>query len=166
VRVSHPRGNRPEANAQVGEDEQTRAHFSRFAKVYRAWGFYRDQLIEEAATTGLPVVRHLFIHYPDDLQVYTLSYQQFMVGSELMVAPVLDAGANHVRVYLPAGDWVHLWTETVYRSPVGRQITIVAPLGQPQCSTAAARGWRLSSSRGFETRAYWCRERSVNAGCS
>jgi len=55
-----------------------------------------------------------------------------MVGSEIMVAPVLDEGADKVKVYLPAGIWIHLWTGETFGSEInGKYITIEAPLGQP-----------------------------------
>jgi len=103
----------PSANVQFYSDEQTMAQFTRFAKVYAAWGFYRKQLVHEAAETGLPVVRHPFLQYPEDPEVLKLSCQQFMVGDVFMVAPVLDPGTDRVRVYLPRGRWVHLWTGNV-----------------------------------------------------
>ncbi len=126
-------GNRPGVNHQVHTDEETLRHFSRFAKVYAAWGPYREELMQQAAETGLPVVRHPFIHYPDDPEVYGLRYQ-FMVGTEFMVAPVLDRGAESVEVYLPAGRWVHLWTGEVYGSGgtgTGVYETVEAPVGEP-----------------------------------
>ena len=52
----------------------------------------------------------------EDPEVPTLEYQ-FMVGAELMVAPVLDPDTDTVEVYLPAGGWVHLWTGGRYGSP-------------------------------------------------
>jgi alpha-glucosidase len=63
--------------------------------------------------------------------VYGLGYQ-FMVGSEFMVAPVLDPGEDAVQVYLPAGRWVHLWSGTKYGSPTeGVYETVRAPIGEP-----------------------------------
>lgn len=125
-------GNRPEKNVQVYTDEETLAHFGRMAKVYQAWAFYRKQLMREAAQTGLPVVRHPFIHYPGDRKVYELSYQQFMIGSEWMVAPVLDPHRDRVSIYLPAGRWVHVWSGRAYGDPAqGVRITAPAPLGKP-----------------------------------
>ncbi|NDJ84838.1 MAG: alpha-glucosidase [Chloroflexi bacterium] len=125
-------GNQPEQNVQFYSNDTTLSHFARFAQVYNAWEFYRRELIEEAATTGLPVVRHPFIHYPDDPAVYELSYQQFMVGTELMVAPVLDPETTSVEVYLPAGEWVHVWTGETYGDPAaGTRVEVAAPLGQP-----------------------------------
>ncbi|MDQ5812886.1 MAG: alpha-glucosidase, partial [Actinomycetota bacterium] len=124
-------GNRPEVNHQIYSDEDTLRHFSRFAEVYVAWKPYRMELVEEAAETGLPVVRHPFIHYPDDPEVYALDYQ-FMVGAEFMVAPVLDPGEDAVEVYLPRGRWVHLWTGEEYGSSErGVYETVRAPIGEP-----------------------------------
>lgn len=79
----------------------------------------------------MPVVRHPFLHYPKDPEVYGLEYQ-FMVGTEFMVAPVLDPGEETVELYLPAGRWVHLWTARKHGSRVkGGYVTVEAPIGQP-----------------------------------
>src|SRR5215216_2625109 len=124
-------GNIPEVNHQIYSDEETLRHFSRFAKVYAAWKPYRMELVKEASETGLPVVRHPFVHYPDDPEVYGLAYQ-FMVGPTLMVAPVLDPGEEMIEVYLPAGRWVHLWSGRKYGSlDKGVYETVRAPIGEP-----------------------------------
>jgi sulfoquinovosidase len=124
-------GNIPEVNHQIYSDIETFKHFSRFAKVYAAWKPYRIGLVKEASDTGLPVVRHPFIHYPDDPQMLELQYQ-FMVGSEFMVAPVLAPGADAVRVYLPVGTWVHLWSGRRYGSlDKGVFETVGAPISEP-----------------------------------
>jgi alpha-glucosidase (family GH31 glycosyl hydrolase) len=124
-------GNIPEVNHQFYSDEETLGHFVRFARVYAAWKPYRMELVEEAYETGLPVVRHPFIHYPEDPEVIGIEYQ-FMVGTELMVAPVLDPGRGDVEVYLPAGRWVHLWTGTAHGSPErGVREMISSPIGEP-----------------------------------
>ena len=120
----------PLNTVQYYSDPDTFAHLKRFAKVYKAWGFYRKQLVAEAARTGHPVMRHPFLHYPDDPRTYSLRYQ-FLLGTELMVAPVLDQGADHVRVYLPAGQWTHLWTGETVGSAAGMWKEISAPLGKP-----------------------------------
>jgi len=124
-------GNRPEVNHQIYSDAETLRHFARLAEVYATWKPYRTKLVEEAAGTGLPVVRHPFIHYPHDPEVYGLEYQ-FMVGPDLMVAPVLDPGEEEVEVYLPAGRWVHLWSGKEYGSAErGVYETVPAPIGEP-----------------------------------
>ncbi len=125
-------GNLPEKNIQFYSNTDTLTHFTRMAKVYEAWKPLRLNLVEEASTTGIPVARHLFLHYPDDPTVYDLSYQEYMLGSEFLVAPVLDPGVETLRVYLPAGNWVHVWSGRIYRTPYkGIWVTVPAPLGQP-----------------------------------
>ncbi|HEX2741173.1 MAG TPA: alpha-glucosidase, partial [Rubrobacter sp.] len=147
-------GNRPEVNHQIYSDEETFRHFIRFAKIYAAWKPYRMELVREASETGLPVVRHPFIHYPRDPEILGLNYQ-FMVGTEFMVAPVLDPGEENVRIYLPAGTWIHLWTGNTYGSSErGVYETVSAPIGEPAVfyKEGTAEGRRLRedlSSKGL-----------------
>lgn len=54
------------------------------------------------------MARHLFIHYSRDKVAQSLSYQEYMLGSEILVAPALDPGVRRLHVYLPAGIWPHL----------------------------------------------------------
>lgn len=122
----------PDANHQIYSDDATLAHFSRCAKLYAAWADYRKQLVQEAAERGLPVMRHPFIHYPRDERIRRIRYEQFMVGDQFMVAPVLDPGVLQVSCYLPEGRWIHLWTDTEYDIPSpGKEVVVAAPLGYP-----------------------------------
>ena len=91
---------------------------------------YRKTLFEEAHTQGWPVVRHMVLHYPNDPVAHTLQ-TQFMLGSELLVAPVLQPGEKTKKVYLPAGNWTHLWSGETNTSETPRWITISAPVGAP-----------------------------------
>ncbi|CAI8613844.1 unnamed protein product [Vicia faba] len=126
-------GNKPSCNSQFYSNQQTLSHFARTAKIYTAWKFYRIQLVKEAARKGLPVCRHLFLHYPNDEHVHNLSYQQFLVGSEFLVVPVLDKGRKKVKAYFPLGEtssWTHIWTGEVF-SKQGSESWIEAPMGYP-----------------------------------
>ncbi|KAG0595030.1 hypothetical protein M758_UG132700 [Ceratodon purpureus] len=127
-------GNVPSANAQFYSNDTTLRHFARCARIFQAWEFYRRQLVKEAAAVGMPVVRHLFLHYPDDQYVQTIVYQQFLVGSEILVVPVLDKGHTQVQAYFPSGDiWEHIWTGDLYKAPnkQGLKVWVQAPLGFP-----------------------------------
>ncbi|OMP10223.1 Glycoside hydrolase, family 31 [Corchorus olitorius] len=55
---------------------------------------------------GLPICRHLFLHYPDDEQVQRLSYHQFLVGSEILVVPMLDKRRKNVKAYFPLARYM------------------------------------------------------------
>jgi sulfoquinovosidase len=122
----------PEASHQFYDDGESLDHFSRFAKVYAAWAFYRRELVREAAETGLPVVRHPFIHFPDEPNACRITYEQFMTGSEFMIVPVLDPGTRRVSAWLPAGKWQHLWSGEVYgNTNKSITVTVDAPLGKP-----------------------------------
>ncbi len=115
-------GNIPDRNAQVYADDESLTHFARMAKVYRAWEPYRRRLVDEAADKGYPVVRHLFLHYPEDPTARRLRYEAFLVGSELLVAPVLDAGVEEV----------HVWSGQEYGDErQGTWHSVAAPLGRP-----------------------------------
>ncbi|KAG9454902.1 hypothetical protein H6P81_007806 [Aristolochia fimbriata] len=135
-------GNKPSANKQFYSSSHTLSHFARFAKVYKAWEFYRIQLVKEGAQKGLPVSRHLFLHFPNDDHVHSLTYQQFLVGTEILVAPVVDKGKKEVKVYFPftrGYSWKHIWTGTLYSRPSdqefqkqhGCEAWVEAPIGFP-----------------------------------
>lgn len=112
----------PDKNYQIYQDATTAKHFARNAKIYRAWLFYRKQLMDEAALKGHPICRPLFLEYPNDINTYNLSYQ-FMVGSELLIAPVVDQNKTSVNVYLPNGNWVNVWTNQIINS-TGQNFTV------------------------------------------
>jgi len=139
-------GNRPASNHQFNSDEETLEHFSRFAKIYKAWAGYRKKLVKDAAQKGYPVVRHPWVHYPNDDAVRTLQYQ-FMVGADFMVAPVLDPGQEAVDVYLPQGHWTHLFTGQEHHHERGKFVNVKAPIGTPavfyQTSSAAGKKLKL-----------------------
>ena len=63
----------------------------------------------ECSQTGLPIMRPLVLAYQSDSRTATLD-DQFLLGGDLLVAPVIEPGVNGRRVYLPAGVWVDFWT--------------------------------------------------------
>jgi alpha-glucosidase len=66
-------------------------------------------LLQEASTTGAPVLRPLLFEYPDDPATWSLD-DEFLWGSDLLVAPVLREGVTEREVYLPKGEWFDFWT--------------------------------------------------------
>jgi alpha-glucosidase len=61
-------------------------------------------VMEEASRTGIPAFRPLLLEYPDDPATWERD-DEFLFGSDLLVAPVLREEAGDREVYLPAGDW-------------------------------------------------------------
>ncbi len=70
---------------------------------------YTYTLAWEARDAGLPLMRAMWLHYPDDVRARGLG-TQFLWGRDLLVAPVFTKGATSREVYLPKGEWYDWWT--------------------------------------------------------
>jgi alpha-glucosidase/alpha-D-xyloside xylohydrolase len=70
---------------------------------------YTYTLAAEARETGLPFMRAMWLHYPDDERLRGLG-TQYLWGRDLLIAPVFQPSAAEREVYLPAGDWYDWWT--------------------------------------------------------
>jgi alpha-glucosidase len=123
-------GNQPQNNHQFDTDKETLEHFVKFAKIYREFAQYRRDLMKEAKEKGWPMVRPMAFYHMEDPVARNLD-GQFYLGSEFIVAPVLDKGASSVRAWLPAGHWIHLWSGQEYVQTQGTSVTVPAPIGQP-----------------------------------
>ncbi len=76
--------------------------------------------------TGAPYMRALFMDFPNDPKVDTLT-NEFMFGPDFLVAPVTHQGQTSRKVYLPAGaDWYNYWTNEEYHG--GQTIVAKAPI--------------------------------------
>jgi alpha-D-xyloside xylohydrolase len=75
---------------------------------------------------GMPPMRPLFVDFPSDPACYTVE-DEYMFGPDLLVAPVLEAGARRRKVYLPGGSsWKDAWTDQLLAG--GQWIDAEAPL--------------------------------------
>ncbi|KAI9143798.1 glycosyl hydrolases family 31-domain-containing protein [Paraphysoderma sedebokerense] len=123
-------GSVPKSNAQFYTNNKTLAQFKRMSHLFKAMAPYRLELMEEAHRKGYPLIRAMFLQYPSDYQAPLLD-EQFMFGSDMLVAPILHPNMKKVQVYLPKGEWQHLWTEKVYSLRSGEKVEIEAPIGKP-----------------------------------
>ena len=122
-------GNRPDQNLQVDQDPMVLAHFARMTRIYRHLKPYLKALSQEAATQGLPLQRPLFLHFPDDAAAYDTQVV-YLLGEDLLVAPVLQPDTTRWQAYLPKGcAWVHVWSGA--RFDGGGTVEVDAPLGHP-----------------------------------
>ena len=87
---------------------------------------YTAELMREAHEKGTPVMRTLFYEFPEDKKCWEVE-TEYMYGSKLLVAPVMEAGMRERTVYFPAGNhWKDYETGEVYEG--GRAYEVDAPL--------------------------------------
>ena len=87
---------------------------------------YVREIMQQAHDTGAPVMRPLFYDFPKDCKACQVS-DSYMFGPDLLVSPVMEAGATQRRVYLPVGcTWKDAVTGQVYQG--GNTVTVDAPL--------------------------------------
>jgi alpha-glucosidase len=120
-------GLRPEASAQLWSDPSVLDLLARMSEVYAALKPYHIAVAAEQSESGLPPIRHPWMHYEADTQARRLSYQ-YLYGRDLMVAPALSPRANLTELYLPEDEWVHLWTSRLFR---GGRVAVDSPMGYP-----------------------------------
>ena len=132
-------GNRPGENLQLDGDAGVLAHFARMTRIHAALAPYVGSLCDEAVATGLPLQRALFLHFPDDRACHAVE-DAYLYGADLLVAPIVTAGAMARDVYLPAGcDWIDLWTREMLRG--GQVVSRAAPFGKPPVLYRAGTRW-------------------------
>ncbi|MBM3876096.1 MAG: hypothetical protein FJ386_05165 [Verrucomicrobia bacterium] len=98
---------------------------------------YLAQCFAEASARGWPVMRPLLFHFQDD-PIAAACNDQFLVGADLLVAPVLAPGIMARSVYLPRGRWRDAWTGRVLRG--GRHVPAQAPLDRIPLFVRASAG--------------------------
>ena len=87
---------------------------------------YMRKVMMEAHTDGAPIMRTMFYEFPEDEECWNIDFQ-YMLGSDILVAPVTKANTNSRIVYLPKG---HTWYEyeTGLNYEGGQAIEVLAPL--------------------------------------
>ena len=120
-------GNRPDVNWQFDSDAETLDHLSRMVNIHICLKPYFKHLSKEYQEQGIPPIRGCFMHYEKDKELYNLKHQ-FMLGKDLLIAPVIKPKTNRWKVYLPDDIWFHSWS--------GREFgkgwfEVDAPIGQP-----------------------------------
>ena len=113
---SHVRahGNTPREPWEFGSEAME--NFRKYAELrYRLMPYIYTEA-EHAAAVGLPLMRPLVLDFEDDPAVYSIE-DQYLFGRSILVAPCLAEGARERLVYLPEGEWVDYWTDTVWKGP-------------------------------------------------
>lgn len=129
-------GNRPADNHQYDSDEHTLREVARWSRVHAELGPYIKSVIAECVENGLPAQRPLFMHYPGEARSFAEGYE-YLLGQDILVAPVLAPGASRFRAWLPDDRWVHLWSGKEYG---GGEREVDAGLGRPPVFVRAGSG--------------------------
>jgi alpha-glucosidase len=118
---------RPYDNLQFDYDEEVLEHFAKMVDLHVRFKPYLIALSEEYQESGIPPFRGCFLHYENDSKLYNLKYQ-YLLGPDLLVAPVIKPNIKEWNTYLPNDKWIHLWTLNEYS---GGWSTVKAPIGNP-----------------------------------
>ncbi|MBQ9391704.1 MAG: alpha-glucosidase, partial [Lachnospiraceae bacterium] len=119
-------GNQPVMNVQFDGDEELYNQLEKFTNTHVRLKGYIKELVDENVNKGTPVMRPLFYHY-DEPRAYTESLE-YLLGRDILVAPVIDKGATTKTVYLPEDEWVHLYSGNEFD---GGMVIVGAPVGEP-----------------------------------
>lgn len=107
--------------------EPTLSIYRKYLKLrYRFIPYLYDEFYRETKT-GLPIMRPLVLNYENDPQVYNLN-DEYMVGEDILAAPVVQEGQTKRAVYLPKGKWIDFWNGVEHAGKT--TILVDAPIGK------------------------------------
>lgn len=118
-------GNQPVNNVQFDSDEELLNHLAKCVNMHVALKDYLMNTVKETSENGTPVMRPLFYHYDEDL-AYSERFE-YLLGRDILVAPVYKEGEVKRECYLPNDNWVHLFSKKEYQ---GGKVIVDAPIGQ------------------------------------
>ncbi len=119
-------GNQPVNNVQFDDDEELLTQLAKCGRMHVALKDYLKGLVDEEISDGTPVMRPLFYHY-DEAEAYT-EKTEYLLGRDLLVAPVYEEGAKSRKIYLPSDVWVNIFDGKEY---AGGHMIVEAPIGKP-----------------------------------
>lgn len=105
------------ARPQVFDDDQI-GNWTRYAKLRTQLYPYLAAAAAEYRRSGLPIMRHLALVAPDDPAAVART-DEFLLGPDVLAAPVVTPGATTRDLYLPAGGWIDLWRAGTWSSATG-----------------------------------------------
>lgn len=121
VLTSHTRAHGAPPREPWAYDEDFVNDFRRAVELKYSLMPYIYAQAEDSSAHGFPMLRTLFFEYPDDPTSWLIE-DEYMFGSNLLVAPLIEEGSSR-DVYLPPGSWIDYQTGQVYRGAQWRQIT-------------------------------------------
>lgn len=123
----------PTSSSQTGGPNEVWSYGAQASEIISGLLFLRERLrpyiheqMTRASKDGLPPMRPLFVDFPEDPRSWEIE-DQFLFGPDILVAPILEAGATSRDVYLPPGRrWVDVRTDVEYAG--GQTVSAPAPI--------------------------------------
>jgi alpha-D-xyloside xylohydrolase len=110
-------------------DDEAGAIYRDLAREHMRLVPYLANLAHAASTDGTPTIRALPLAYPDDLGARAVADTEYLLGPDLLVAPVTTAGVTKRLVHLPPGAWVGYWDKILHDGPMDLEVD--TPIGKP-----------------------------------
>jgi alpha-glucosidase (family GH31 glycosyl hydrolase) len=88
----------------------------RYTELHREFTGLFEELSIQTTKTGEPIIKPVFWLAPHDSRALTCD-DQFLVGDELLVAPVVYSCQRERNIYLPPGYWQDYWSEEIHEGP-------------------------------------------------
>ncbi len=96
------------------------------AKLHTQMGYLFIKLAKEAAITGEPIVKPMALAYPDS--GFETIKDQFMLGNDILVAPVVEKGVRSRKIIFPEGKWKGDDGSVVKGRKEGKVVEVSVPL--------------------------------------
>ena len=97
-------------------DERVVPIYRRFAKLRESLVPYLMQQAQLSVAMSRPLMRALCFDAPRDLEIWNWPYE-YLLGDDLLIAPVVEPATANWQIYLPKGEWVDAWTGSAYTGP-------------------------------------------------
>ena len=118
-------GNNPDLNAQFDATEEVINHQAKMSRVHVLLKPYLKEAVKYNAEKGVGAIRPLFFYYNEERAYKETT--EYLLGRDILVAPVIKQGAALRQVYLPEDDWIELNTG---RELKGGLYVVEAPIGR------------------------------------
>lgn len=118
-----------------------------YAKLRMAMLPYIAEEAEKSVNTGVPMMRALWIEFPEDADSAEI-FDQYMFGDDLMVAPVVEEGMTERSVYIPQGQWKNMFTGEKFEG--GQRIQMKASVEEIIVLQREESKWKMCSGEEFQ----------------
>ncbi|MBI4638646.1 MAG: hypothetical protein HY727_20095 [Candidatus Rokubacteria bacterium] len=127
----------------------TLAAFHRYAALHQRLVPYLYALAIQVVETGRPMMRPVALSSPGDARAHRDEFT-YLLGDDLLVAPVVEPGARWRQLFVPDGEWIDWWEGERYRGP--DLVTVPAPVDRIPLFVRAGAILPLADGSGSLTR--------------